>query len=309
MSALVRFALRRLLAIVPTLLIVLTVAFVALRLLPGGPFDTERAVPVEVARALDAKYHLGDPWMRQYARWLGDLLLHGDLGPSFRYANRSVGEIIAASLPVSMELGALALALALLTGVPLGVLAATRRGRALDAATTVVSMLGISTPRFVLAPLLVLLISLDLYLLPVARWESWRHAILPAICLALPTAAYLTRLTRAGMLDVLRSDFLRTARAKGLPERTVIWKHALRGGLLPVVSFLGPGASALLTGSIVIEKIFDVPGMGRYFVEAALNRDYNLVLGVTLVYGVIVMTLNAVVDVAYAALDPRVRLG
>jgi oligopeptide transport system permease protein len=309
MTAVLRFALRRLLAIVPTLLVVLTIAFAALRLLPGGPFDTERAVPAEVARALDAKYHLDEPLIRQYARWLGDVLLHGDLGPSYRYPNRSVGEIIAASLPVSMELGGLSLALALLTGVPLGVLAATRRGRALDVAIGSASVLGISIPRFVLAPLLVLFLSLELYLLPVARWESWRHAILPVVCSALPTAAYLVRLTRAGMLEVLRSDFLRTARAKGLPERTVIWKHALRGGLLPVVSFLGPGASALLTGSIVVEKIFDVPGMGRYFVEAALNRDYNLVLGVTLVYGVVVMTLNALVDVTYAALDPRVRLG
>ncbi len=311
----IRFAARRLLAIVPTLFLVATLSFLALRLLPGGPFDAERAVPAEVAKALDARYHLDEPLLRQYARWLGDLVLHADLGPSYRYPNRSVGEIVALSLPVSMQLGALALAFALLAGVPLGVLAATRAtrgtpaGRAADLAVTGASLLGISLPRFVLAPLLVLVFSLQLYLLPAARWETWRHMILPVLCAGLPTAAYLTRLTRAGMLDVLRSDFLRTARAKGLPERTVIWRHALRGGLLPVVSFLGPGASGLLTGSLVIEKIFDVPGMGRYFVEAALNRDYNLVLGVTLVYGAVVMTLNAVADVAYAALDPRVRLG
>jgi oligopeptide transport system permease protein len=304
-----RFALRRLFAIVPTLLAVATLSFVLLRLLPGGPFDAERAVPAEVARALDARYHLDEPVLRQYARWLGDVVLRGDLGPSFRYPNRSVGEIVAASLPVSLELGSLALAFALLTGVPLGVLGATRRGAAADVAITGASLLGISVPRFVLGPLLVLVFSLKLYLLPAARWETWRHLILPVVCAGVPTAAYLARLTRAGMLEVLRSDFLRTARAKGLPERTVIWRHALRSGLLPVVSFLGPGASALLTGSLVVEKIFDVPGMGRYFVEAALNRDYNLVLGVTLVYGAVVMTLNAVVDVAYAALDPRVRLG
>jgi oligopeptide transport system permease protein len=306
---LIVFALKRLLAILPTLLAVATLSFVLLRLLPGGPFDAERAVPAEVQKALDAHYHLDEPVLRQYARWLGDLVLRGDLGPSFRYPNRSVGEIVALSLPVSMALGGMALLLALCTGVPLGVLGATRRGGAVDAATTGAAVLGISVPRFVLGPLLVLVFSLKLYLLPPARWESWRHMVLPVICAAVPTAAYLARLTRAGMAEVLRSDFIRTARAKGLPERTVIWKHALRGGLMPVVSFLGPGASGLLVGSLVVEKIFDIPGMGRYFVEAAQNRDYNLVLGVTLVYGALVMTLNAVVDVAYAALDPRVRLG
>jgi len=192
--------------------------------------------------------------------------------------------------------------------VPLGVLAATRRGSVTSALATGAAVLGISIPRFVLGPVLVLVFSLKLYLLPAARWDTWRHMVLPVIAAGLPTAAYLSRLTRAGMLEVLRSDFIRTARAKGLPERTVIWKHALRGGLMPAVSYLGPAASSLLVGSLVIEKIFDVPGMGRYFVEAAANRDYNLVLGVTLVYGALVMTLNAVVDVAHAWLDPRVRL-
>jgi oligopeptide transport system permease protein len=202
-----------------------------------------------------------------------------------------------------------ALLFALVTGVPLGVIGAARRGTRADTLATGAALIGLSLPRFVLAPVLVLIFSLQLYLLPAARWETWRHMILPVICAGLPTAAYVARLTRAGMLEVLRSDFIRTARAKGLPERTVILKHALRGGLMPVVSFLGPGASGLLVGSLVVEKIFDVPGMGRYFVEAAQNRDYCLVLGVTLVYGVVVMTLNAVVDVAYALLDPRVRLG
>jgi oligopeptide transport system permease protein len=303
------FALKRLLAIVPTLLAVATLAFVLLRVIPGGPFDADRAVPAEVARALDAKYHLDEPLLRQYARWLGDLVLRGDLGPSFRYPNRTVGEIIALGLPVSMALGSLGLVFALAVGVPLGVLGATRRGTAASAVAMGASVLALSVPRFVLGPLLVLLFSLTLYLLPAARWDSWRHMVLPVICAGLPTAAYLARLTRAGMLEVLRSDFIRTARAKGLSERTVIWKHALPGGLMPVVSYLGPAASGLLVGSLVVEKIFDVPGMGRYFVEAAQNRDYNLVLGVTLVYGALVMTLNACTDVAHALLDPRVRLG
>lgn len=303
-----RFAIKRLLAIVPTLLAVATLAFVLLRALPGGPFDSDRAVPAEVARALDAKYHLDEPVLRQYARWLGDLVLRGDLGPSFRYPNRTVGEIIALGLPVSMTLGSLGLLFALGVGVPLGVLGATRRGTFADAVVMGASVLALSVPRFVLGPLLVLLFSLGLYLLPAARWDSWRHMVLPVICAGLPTAAYLARLTRAGMLEVLRSDFIRTARAKGLSERTVVWKHALRGGLMPAVSYLGPAASGLLVGSLVVEKIFDVPGMGRYFVEAAQNRDYNLVLGVTLVYGALVMTLNACTDVAHALLDPRVRL-
>ena len=303
----IRFALRRLLALVPTLLVAATVSFVLLRLLPGGPFDAERAVPAEVARALDAKYHLDEPLLRQYLRWLGDLLLHGDLGPSFRYPNRTVGEIVALSLPVSAHLGALALAFALAVGVPLGVAAAARPGP-LGGAASAVSILGLSIPRFVVGPLLVLVFSLHLYLLPAARWETWRHMVLPVICAGLPTAAYVARLTRAGVGEVLGSEFVRTARAKGLGERAVLWKHAVRGGLLPLVAFLGPGASGLLVGSVVVEKIFDVPGMGRYFVEAAQNRDYNLVLGVTLVYGAVVVVLNAASDVVSAALDPRVRL-
>ena len=304
----IAFALRRLLAIVPTLLVVATLSFVLLRLLPGGPFDAERAVPAEVARALDARYHLDEPLLRQYARWLGDLVLRGDLGPSYRYPNRSVGEIVALSLPVSWRSARWPWLFALALGVPLGVLGAARRGTRRRHRRVGRRGAGLSIPRFVLGPLLVLVFSLTLYLLPAARWETWRHMVLPVICAGLPTAAYVARLTQAGVVEVLRSDFIRTARAKGLGERAVLFRHALRGGLLPVVSFLGPAASGLLVGSLVVEKIFDVPGMGRYFVEAAQNRDYNLVLGVTLVYGAVVMTLNASADVAHAALDPRVRL-
>jgi oligopeptide transport system permease protein len=304
--ALAALALWRFLSAAFTLFVVASLAFVLIRLLPGGPFDAERAVPAEVARALDARYHLDEPVVRQYGRWLTDLVLH-DMGPSFRYPGRTVGEIVRLGLPVSASLGALALGLAVAVGVPLGVLGAARRGTALDAAATAVSAIGVAVPRFVLGPILVLVFSLHLYLLPAARWDSWRHMVLPVICASAPTAAYLARLSRAGMIEVLGSDFVRVAHAKGLPERAVLFRHALRGGLLPVVSFLGPGASGLLVGSLVVEKIFDVPGMGRYFVEAAQNRDYNLVLGVTLVYGALVMTLNAVADLVHAALDPRVR--
>ncbi|MEM9876991.1 MAG: ABC transporter permease [Myxococcota bacterium] len=303
----VGFIIKRLLGLVATLFAVATLVFFLVRLAPGGPFDTERAAPPEVIAALEAKYDLDAPLGTQYVHFLGDLV-RGDLGTSFKYPGRTVQEIIGASLPVSMSLGFWAMLLALTLGIPLGVLGAIRQNTWKDNAAMAAAMVGISVPRFVLAPLLVLWLSLSLYLLPVARWETWRHMVLPVTCAALPTMAYVARLTRGGMLEVIRADFIRTARAKGLSERDVIVRHALRGGLLPVVSFLGPGFSGLLVGSLVIEQIFSIPGMGRYFVEAAQNRDYTVVMGVTLVYGSLLMVLNAVVDLAYAWLDPRVKL-
>ncbi|WP_437311254.1 ABC transporter permease [Sorangium sp. So ce388] len=302
------YAIKRLLSIIPTLFLVATLVFVLVRIVPGGPFDQERAVPVEVQRQLDAKYHLNDPVLKQYGDWLLALVTKGDLGPTFKYPNRTVNEIIALSLPVSMQLGFWAMLFALAMGIPLGVIGAIRQNTWKDTAAMAVAMVGLSVPRYVLAPLLMLVFSLKLYWFPVARWETWRHMVLPVICAGLPVAAYIARLTRGGMLEVIRSDFIRTARAKGLSERKVVLKHALRGGLLPVVSFLGPGFSGLLVGSLVVEKIFNIPGMGRYFVEAATNRDYNLVMGVMLVYGFLLMLFNAIVDVAYAFIDPRVEL-
>jgi oligopeptide transport system permease protein len=304
----IAYLVKRVLAIIPMMLLVATAVFVLVRLAPGGPFDQERSVPVEIQAALAAKYHLSDPIWRQYLDWLSALVFHADLGPCFKYPNRTVGEIIALSLPVSMELGVLGLVVAIVVGVPLGVIGAVKQNTWADTLSMAVAMLGVSIPRFVLAPMLVLVFSLELYLLPVARWETWRHMVLPVLSAGLPMAAYIARLTRGGMLEVVRSDFVRTARAKGLSERAIVIRHALRGGLLPVVSYLGPGFSGLLVGSLVVEKIFDVPGMGRYFVEAALNHDYNLMVGVTLVYGLILMLSNTVVDVAYALLDPRVEL-
>ncbi|WP_437640718.1 ABC transporter permease [Sorangium sp. So ce854] len=302
------YAIKRLLSIIPTLFLVATLVFVLVRIVPGGPFDQERAVPVEVQRQLDAKYHLNDPVLKQYGDWLLALVTKGDLGPTFKYPNRTVNEIIALSLPVSMQLGFWAMLFALAVGIPLGIIGAIRQNTWKDTAAMAVAMIGLSVPRYVLAPLLMLVFSLKLYWFPVARWETWRHMVLPIICAGLPVAAYIARLTRGGMLEVIRSDFIRTARAKGLSERKVVLKHALRGGLLPVVSFLGPGFSGLLVGSLVVEKIFNIPGMGRYFVEAATNRDYNLVMGVMLVYGFLLMLFNALVDVAYAFIDPRVEL-
>ncbi|WP_437900559.1 ABC transporter permease [Sorangium sp. So ce124] len=302
------YAIKRLLSIIPTLFLVATLVFILVRIVPGGPFDQERAVPVEVQRQLDAKYHLNDPVLKQYGDWLLALVTRGDLGPTFKYPNRTVNEIIALSLPVSMQLGFWAMLFALAMGIPLGIVGAIRQNTWKDTAAMGIAMVGLSVPRYVLAPLLMLVFSLKLYWFPVARWETWRHMVLPVICAGLPVAAYIARLTRGGMLEVIRSDFIRTARAKGLSERKVVLKHALRGGLLPVVSFLGPGFSGLLVGSLVVEKIFNIPGMGRYFVEAATNRDYNLVMGVMLVYGFLLMLFNAIVDVAYAFIDPRVEL-
>lgn len=299
---------RRLLAIIPTMFLVGTVVFFLVRLAPGGPFDQDRSPPAEIRAAIDAKYKLSDPLLTQYGDWLKGVVLHADLGPTWKYPNRSVNEIIGLTLPVSMQLGIFAMLLALLVGVPLGIIGATRQNTWKDSLSMGVAMLGVSIPRFVLAAFLILVFALKLYWLPVARWETWRHMIMPVICAAAPMAAYVARLTRGGMLEVIRSDFVRTARAKGVSERDVILKHALRGGLLPVVSFLGPGFSGLLVGSLVVERIFNIPGMGRYFVEAALNRDYNLIAGMSLTYGALLITFNALVDIAYKFLDPRVEL-
>jgi oligopeptide transport system permease protein len=304
----IAYSIRRFLQIIPTLFVVATLAFVLVRLVPGGPFDSDRQLPVEVMKQINAKYHLDASLWDQYTSWLSGVLFHADLGPTYKYPNRTVNEIIGASLPISLQLGSLAMLFALSVGIPLGVIGATRRNTKADTLAMGTAMLGVAVPRFVLAPVLVLIFALKLYLLPVARWETWRHMILPVICAGLPAAAYIARLTRGGMLEVLQSDFIRTARAKGLSERTVIWKHALKGGMLPVVSYLGPGMSGLLVGSLIVEKIFNVPGMGRYFVEAALNRDYCLLIGVLLVYGFLLMFLNLLVDLAYAKLDPRVEL-
>lgn len=302
------YVIKRLLSIIPTLLIVATAVFVLVRFVPGGPFDQDRAVPAEVLRALNAKYHLDDPVLKQYGDWLFALVTRGDLGPTFKYPNRTVNEVIALSMPISMQLGVLSMIFALLMGIPLGIIGAIRQNTWADTAAMGTAMLGVSIPRFVLAPILILIFSLNLYLFPVARWESWRNMVLPVVCAGLPMGAYIARLTRGGMLEVIRSDFIRTARAKGLSERKVIVRHALKGGLMPVVSYLGPGFSSLLVGSLVVEKIFNIPGMGRYFVESVLNRDYNLMMGCVLVYGFILMLSNTLVDIAYAFLDPRVEL-
>jgi oligopeptide transport system permease protein len=302
-----RFLVRRLVAIVPTLWVIVTITFFLIRLAPGGPFQSERDIPAEAKTALAAKYGLDQPLHVQYGRYLANVVRF-DLGPSYKYPSRSVREIVLGALPTSLELGGLALLLALVIGIPVGTLAAVRQNTALDHGPMALAMLGVSIPNFVLGPLLVFVFALTLRWLPPALWGDPIHKILPVVTLAAVYIAYVARLSRGGMLEVTRADFIRTARAKGLDERTVVVRHALRGGMLPVVSFLGPAAARAVTGAIVVEKIFAIPGVGQYFVNAAFNRDYTLVMGIVLLYAVLLLVLNLLVDLAYGFLDPRVQL-
>ena len=305
-----RYALGRLLGIVPTLLVIVTAAFFVMRLAPGGPFDEEQAIPPEIEANLQAAYGLDQPVFVQYGRYL-QALAHGDLGPSFKYKDYRVSELIARGLPVTLTIGSLALLLALALGVPLGMSAALRHDRALDHAVMTLALAGIAVPGFVLAPVLALFFGVRLSWLPVAGWEpgSVRHLILPVITLALPFVAYIARLTRASLLEVLQAPYLRAARAKGLARSALLRRHALKPMLLPVVSFLGPAAAALLTGSLVVEQVFGLPGVGRYFVQGAINRDYTLVMGMVIFYAALILLLNLVVDLLYGWLDPRIRHG
>lgn len=308
-GGLTAYALRRVASAIPTLFLLVTAAFFLVRFAPGGPFDFERALPPEIEANLLAQYHLDEPLWQQYGRYLADML-QGDLGPSFQYRDYRVSELIADGLPVSMLLGGLAMLLALLLGVSAGMIAALKHSRWPDHLVMGVSMTGISIPNFVLAPLLILCFAVYLDWLPAGGWNgaSPANLALPVLTLALPLVAYIARLTRSSLLDVLGSDYIRTARAKGLGQRTILLRHAMKPTLLPVISYLGPAAAAVMTGSVVIEQIFGIPGVGRFFVQGALNRDYTLVLGVVVFYGALVILFNLLVDICYALLDPRVRL-
>lgn len=304
----IRYALTRFLGAIPTLFILVALAFFMIRAAPGGPFDSEKALPPEIEANLRAAYHLDEPLVQQFGRYVLNLA-RGDFGPSFQYKDYSVTELIAAGFPVSLKLGGSAMILALLLGVTAGTIAALRQNSRTDHAVMAVSMTGISIPNFVMAPLLILLFAVTLGWLPAGGIGdgSLRYLVLPVIALALPQVAYIARLTRGSMIEVLRSNFIRTARAQGLPERTVILRHALKPALLPVVSYLGPATAAVITGSVVIEQIFGVPGLGRYFVQGALNRDYTLVMGVVVFYGTLIILFNLLVDLVYAWLDPKVK--
>jgi oligopeptide transport system permease protein len=298
--------LARLLEAAFTLWLLATLCFVLLRAAPGGPFDTEKAAPPEVQAALEAQYRLDRPPLAQYGAWLGDVA-RGDLGPSFQYPDYTVNQLVAQALPVSALTGALALLLALLLGVPLGVWAALRAGAWLDRVLMLFAGLGLAVPKFVVAPLLVLLFAVMLQWLPAGGWGEWDNLVLPAIALALPNLAYCARLTRASMLETLGADYLVAARARGLSETRLLFAHALKPALLPVVAWLSPALINIVTGSAVVEQVFGIPGMGRYFVQGALNRDYTLVLGVVLVVGGLIVLINALVDTLRAAMDPRLR--
>jgi oligopeptide transport system permease protein len=304
---LLRYSLRRLLGAIPTLLVLIALAFFMIRAAPGGPFSRERQLLPDIEANLRAAYHLDEPLYEQFGRYLWGIA-HFDFGPSFQYRDYTVTELIATGFPVSLRLGGAAMLVALLLGVSAGCVAALRQNTWIDHAVTAVSMTGISVPTFVMAPLLVLAFAVYLHWLPAGGLGNLSNLVLPVIALALPQIAYLARLTRGSMIEVLRSNFVRTARAQGLPARQIVLRHALKPALLPVVSFLGPATAAVITGSVVVEQIFGIPGIGRFFVTGALNRDYTLVMGVVVFYGVLIIAFNFLVDLAYAWLDPKVTL-
>jgi oligopeptide transport system permease protein len=299
---------RRLLGIVPTLFCIVTASFFIMRLAPGGPFDQEQSLPPQIRANLDRLYGLDQPLGLQYLHYLNGLA-HGEFGPSFKLRDFSVGELIAQGLPLSLTLGSAAVLLAMLLGVPLGVAAALRRNMVTDYGITTLVVVFIALPSFVTGPLFALVFGLYLHWLPVAGWEEGtpRYLVLPVLTLALPVAAYVARITRGSLLEVFRANYVRTARARGLGEARVLWRHALKPALLPVVSYLGPATAYVVTGSLVVETVFGLPGTGRYLVQGAINRDYTLVMGMITVYGALTLGLNLIADIVYGWLDPTVR--
>lgn len=303
------YAVRRLGSAIPTIFIVITVAFFMMRVAPGGPFDREKQLPPEIEANILKAYNLDKPLHEQYFSYLGNIL-QGDFGPSYKYLDFTVNDLIMAGFPVSLRLGLTAIVIAIFFGVLAGTIAALKQNSTFDYMVMGVAMTGIAVPNFVMAPLLALIFGVYLSWLPVAGWGdgAMRYQVLPVITLALPQIAYIARMTRGSMVETMHSNFIRTARAKGLMERIVVVRHALRGGLLPVISYLGPATAAVITGSVVIESIFDVPGIGRYFVNGALNRDYPVVMGVVIFYAILIISLNLIVDLLYGLLDPRVKV-
>ena len=304
-----KFIFRRILGLIPTMFLIVTLSFFLIRLAPGGPFSREKKVTPEVMQNLLKKYHMDEPLFKQYLRYMGDVL-RGDLGPSFKNKDYSVNELIFTSLPNSLILGVVSLCIALLLGVSVGIMSALNRNTRVDYAAMSAAVIGISVPLFVVGPVLMLILAMKLKWLPTSGWITGRAGlktlIMPAITLAFPYFAYIARLSRASILEVLRSDYIRTARAKGLKQSVVIVKHVLKGAMLPVVSYLGPAFAGIVTGSVVVEQIFLVPGLGNFFVKSALNRDYTLIMGTVIVYSLILVVMNLVVDIIYGLLDPRI---
>ena len=301
------FAVRRLLWAVPTLLLIITIAFFLMRIAPGGPFSKERPVAPEILANLNKVYHLDESLPEQYVRYLGNIL-QGDFGPSFKYKDFTVNELIGLGFPISAIIGGIAILIALIVGMGLGIIAALRQNKTTDYAVMTVAMFGITIPVFVVAPFMTLFFGLFLNWLPLS-WskEDWTSLIMPIAALSLPQIAIIARLMRGSMIEVLRSNYVRTARAKGLPEKLAILRHSLKPALVPVLSYLGPAVAGIITGSIVIEQTFNIPGIGRHFVQGAINRDYPMVMGVTILYGALIVFCNLLVDIIYGFLDPKVR--
>ncbi len=302
------YSVKRFLIAIPTMFVVIAISFFMIRLAPGGPFDLERTLPKEIEENLRRAYNLDQPLIVQFGDYLRKIL-QGDFGPSFKYSDYTVNELIMGGFPVSLRIGLSAILLALFLGISLGAVAALRQNSRLDYTVMATAMTGIAIPNFVMAPLLSLIFGVYLSLLPVGGYGDGgiRYLLLPTISLALPQVAYIARLTRASLIEVLRQNYIRTARAKGIGERLVLVRHALKGALMPVVSYLGPATANIITGSVVIEQIFGIPGIGRYFVQGALNRDYTLVMGVVIFFALLIIVLNLIVDLVYGLLDPKVR--
>lgn len=303
----IKFLARRFLTVVPTLLIIMTLVFFMIRAVPGGPFDSEKKIPDVIKKNIEKKFHMDEPLIMQYFRYMGDVLFKFDFGPSFKYRAYTVNEWIANTLPVSFALGLSAMAIAFSLGIVFGIISALKRNSFFDYFSMSIAILGISTPLFVIAPIFILIFARWLQWVPVAGWGKPQQMLIPVLALSMPYLAYITRLTKAGFLEILRQDFIRTARAKGLSEFTVITRHVLKGGIIPVVSFLGPAFAQIITGSMVIERICNIPGLGRAFIDSSLNRDYTMVAGVMVTYAAILMAMNFIVDILYAFLDPRVK--
>ena len=304
-----KYIIRRLLGVIPTLFVIITLSFFIIRVAPGGPFDRERNLPPQVLHNIEKKYHMDEPLLVQYGRYLFDVV-RGDLGPSFRYQDHDVNYYIFRALPNSMILGSISLSIALVLGIGVGIISALRQNSWADYLAMSFAVVGISIPLFVIGPVLMYFLALQWKLLPTSGWitgrNGWVTLIMPAVTLSLPFFAYIARLSRASILEVLRSDYIRTARAKGLKESVIVFKHVLKGAMLPVVSYLGPAFAGIVTGSVAVERIFRVPGLGQFFVQSAFNRDYTLIMGTVIVYSVILIAMNFVVDIIYSFLDPRI---
>ena len=305
----IRFIIRRLLSLIPTLFLIITFSFFIMKAAPGGPFSADRNIPPDVLANINKAYHLDEPILKQYVRYLGNIL-KGDFGPSFRYKDYTVNQLIGNTLPNSLLLGVTSLCCALFFGLLVGFVSAVKQNSPADYASMSVAVIGISVPLFVVGPVLMYIFAVKLKWLPTSGWITGRQGlktlVMPALALSLPYFAYIARLSRASILEVLRSDYIRTAYAKGLSYPTVLFKHALKGAMLPVISYLGPAFAGIITGSVVIEKIFLVPGLGTFFVQSALNRDYTLIMGTVVMYSIILILMNFVVDVLYAVIDPRI---